>query len=136
MRYRDGTFVPDAAADAHEVGAARYGSFPPLALMTHASPLDARHALTDRANWGVFITQQLCETHVFPRASRLPALDPERWALLVRQVGDAAARLSVTLPGNHMFFVGEDGARRTVLALKQLRQTAAEIARETARLTT
>jgi hypothetical protein len=42
----------------------------------------------------------------------------------------------VTLPGNHMFFVGEDGARRTVLALKQLRQTAAEIARETARLTT
>ncbi|WP_408095173.1 alpha/beta fold hydrolase, partial [Rhodoplanes sp. SY1] len=82
MRFRDGTFVHDAADDAREVGASRYGSFPPLALMTHASPLDARHALTDRATWGVFITQQLCETHVFPQASHLSALAPERWAAL------------------------------------------------------
>ncbi len=136
MRFQNGTFVSDAAADAREVGASQYDAFPPLALMTHASPIDARHALTDRATWGVFITQQLCETHVFPRASNLSALEPERWTLLVQHVRDAAGRLSVTLPGNHMFFVGEDGARRTVLALKQLRQTAAEIARETARLTT
>ncbi len=134
MRFRNGVFVSDTAADAHDIGASQYGAFPPLALMTHASALDARHALTDRATWGVFITQQLCETRIFPHAHSLSALPADRWALLVQHVRDAAGRLSVTLLGNHMFFVGEDGARSTVLALKQLRQTAVEITRETARL--
>jgi len=40
----------------------------------------------------------------------------------------------VTLPGNHMFFLGENGARRTVQTLKLLRQTAADVAGEISRL--
>ena len=134
MRYRNGGFVSDPAADAREVGTAQYRDFPPLALMTHDSPVDARHALTDRSTWGVYITQQLCETLVFSRPDRLAALSTEKWALLVEHVRDAAQRLSATLPGNHMFFLGEDGARRTVQTLKLLRQTAADVAGEISRL--
>ena len=134
MRYRDGAFVPDPAGDAREVGTARYRAFPPLALMTHASALDARHALTDRSTWGVYITQQLCEGLVFPQADKLAALPSEKWTSLVEHVGHAALRLSATLPGNHMFFLGENGARRTVQTLKLLRQTAADIAGELSRL--
>ncbi len=134
MRYRDGSFVSDPSADARDVGAAQYKAFPPLALMTHASPLDARHALTDRSTWGAYITQQLCETLVFSRADSLAALPAEKWALLVEQVSQAAPRLSATLPGNHMFFVGEEGARRTVQTLKLLRQTTADIAAAISRL--
>ena len=130
MRYRDGAFASDPAGDAREVGTAQYGAFPPLALMTHASALDARHALMDRSTWGVYITQQLCETLVFSQADRLAALPSEKWALLVERVGHAAQRLSATLPGNHMFFLGENGARRTVQTLKLLRQTAADVAGE------
>jgi hypothetical protein len=102
--------------------------------MTHASPLDARHALTDRSTWGAYITQQLCETLVFSRADALAALPAETWALLVEQVSQAVPRLSATLPGNHMFFVGENGARRTAQTLKHLRQAAADVAAEISRL--
>jgi hypothetical protein len=102
--------------------------------MTHASPIDARHALTDRSIWGVYITQRLCEALVFSRANNLAALPSEKWALLFEHVRDAAPRLSATLPGNHMFFLGEDGARRTVQTLKLLRQTAIDVTNEISRL--
>jgi hypothetical protein len=134
MRYRNGTFVSDPAEDAREVGTARYRDFPPLALMTHASPIDARHALTDRSTWGTYITQQLCEVLVFSRADKLAALPSEKWAMLVEHIGNAASRLSATLPGNHMFFLGENGARRTVQTLKLLRQSAADVAAEISHL--
>ncbi|GLI22134.1 hypothetical protein GGQ86_000565 [Xanthobacter flavus] len=134
MRYRDGAFVPDPAGDAIEVGTAQYRAFPPLALMTHASALDARHALTDRSTWGVYITQQLCEGLVFSQPDKLAALPGQKWALLVEHVGHAALRLSATLPGNHMFSLGEKGARRTVQTLKRLRQTAADVAGEISHL--
>jgi len=136
MRYRNGAFAIDPADDAREVGAAKYRDFPPLALMTHASPIDARHALTDRSTWGVYITQRLCEVLVFSQADKLAVLPSERWLPLVERVGDAARRLSATLPGNHMFFLGENGARRTVETLKVLRQTAADVAGEISRLVT
>lgn len=130
MRYRDGAFVPDPAGDAREVGTAQYRAFPPLALITHASAIDARHALSDRTTWGVYITQQLCEGLVFSQAERLAALPSEKWASLVEHVRAAAPRLSATLPGNHMFFLGENGAKTTVRTLKLLRQAAADVAGE------
>ena len=134
MRYRDEAFVPAPAADAREVGTAQYRAFPPLALMTHASAIDARHALTDRSTWGVYITQQLYESLVFAQSDKLAALPAEQWAALLEHVRTAAPRLSATLPGNHMFFLGETGARRTVQTLKLLRQTAADVAGEISHL--
>jgi len=134
MRYRNGAFVRDPAGDALEIGTAQYGAFPPLALMTHASAIDARHALTDRSTWGVYITQQLCETLIFSRPDKLAALPSEKWARLDEHVRHAAQRLSATLPGNHMFFLGEKGARSTVQTLKLLRQAATDVADEISRL--
>jgi hypothetical protein len=134
MRYRNGAFVSDPATDALEVGTAQYRAFPPLALMTHSSPVDARHALTDRSTWGAYITQQLCETLVFSRPDKLAVLSSAKWELLVEHVRDAAQRLSATLPGNHMFFLGQNGARKTVQTLTLLRQTAADVRGEISRL--
>jgi hypothetical protein len=54
--------------------------------------------------------------------------------LLVKHVRDAAQRLSATMPGNHMFFLGENGARRTVQTLKLLRQNAADVRGEISHL--
>ncbi|WP_139251324.1 hypothetical protein [Kaistia soli] len=134
MRYRNGDFVRDSAGDALEIGTAQYRAFPPLALMTHASAIDARHALTDRSTWGVYITQQLCETLIFSRPDKLAALPSAKWVKLDEHISHAAQRLSATLPGNHMFFLGEKGARKTVQALKLLRQTATDVAGEISRL--
>ncbi|MFG1397969.1 hypothetical protein [Roseixanthobacter pseudopolyaromaticivorans] len=134
MRSKNGVFIHEPAEDAREIGTAQYRAFPPLALMTHASAIDARHALTDRSTWGVYITQQLCEGLVFSQSEKLAALSPGKWASLVEHVENAARRLSATLPGNHMFFLGENGARRTVQTLKLLRQTAADVADEISHL--
>lgn len=130
MRYENGSFVSNAAEAEQEVGTAKYASFPPLALMTHAAAVDARHALTDHSTWGTYITQQLCETLVLSRPDKLAALPADKWAQLVEHVRAAAERLSATLPGNHMFFLGETGARQTVETLKLLRQTRQSVVAE------
>ena len=69
-----------------------------------------------------------------PGNDALAALPADRWALLVEHVRSAPERLSATLPGNHMFFVGEEGARRTVQVLQHLRQAAADLRGEISRL--
>jgi hypothetical protein len=38
-----------------------YGRYPPIAVLTHASSLDSRHALTDRAVWGFVMIKSLSE---------------------------------------------------------------------------
>ncbi len=54
--------------------------------------------------------------------------------MLVDRVGHAAQGLSATLPGNHMFFLGQAGARKTVQTLAHLRQAAADVAGEISHL--
>ncbi|MGH6938731.1 hypothetical protein [Hypericibacter sp.] len=121
LRYRDGRFVPDPLADTDDIGASRYAGFPPLVLMTHDSALDVRHALMDRAAWGFYIAQTLCERHLWPQAPRLAALPTEQWQQILDLVRIAPEQLTVGMPGNHLFFVSEPGARATVAALNELR---------------
>lgn len=127
LRYRNGAFVSDPLADADDVGATRYGDFPPLALITHASSRDPRHALGDRSAWGFYIAQTLCARRLWPRAVELAALPREQWRRIVELVNGAPDELSVALPGSHLFFVGEAGARATVAALDTLRAKTASL---------
>jgi hypothetical protein len=52
MRFRDGHFIRAPFEDQDETAVFDFASYPPIAVLTHASALDARHALTDRAIWG------------------------------------------------------------------------------------
>lgn len=130
MRYEGGAFVHAPQRDADETGAFAYGQYPAISVLTHESPIDPHHALVDRAVWGFYITQQLSQDYLFQRVADIPALAPERWMEIVRLIQGAPARLTLTMPGNHMFFVGETGAAKTVAALKELRARAASLATE------
>ena len=130
MRYEGGAFVHAPQRDADETGAFAYGQYPPIAVLTHDSPVDPRHALADRAVWGFYITQRLAQADLFPRVADLTALTPERWQEVMGLVRGAPERLTLTMPGNHMFFVGEAGAAKTVAALQELRARAASLAAE------
>ena len=127
LKFENSAFMPDPLGDQDGTGAWRYASFPPLALLTHEAATDARHALMDRATWGFYISQNLSETHVFARVKNLLKLPPERWRRINDLVHGAPARLTIVMQGNHMFFVGETGARATVAALKDLRGRAAAL---------
>lgn len=130
MRYANGAFVADSLADVQDTGAFRYADFPPIAVLTHESPLDARHALMDRAAWGFYMTQALSENFIFSKVKDFAALPHEHWLKLNALIRQAPALLTELLPGNHMFFVGEDGARKTVAALIELRRRSAVLIAE------
>lgn len=126
-RYSEGSFVSDPLADALDVGASNYAFFPPVALITHTSAIDARHALIDRGAWAFYIQQTLCERHIWPHAERLNSLSTDSWLRLIKSINEAAERLTVVMPGSHLFFVGERGARDTVAALQFLRDRQREV---------
>jgi hypothetical protein len=130
LKFENGVFLPDPLGDQNGTGAWEYASFPPLALMTHEAPADARHALMDRSTWGFYISQTLSETRVFPRVKDFSKLLPAQWKTINDLVHGAPARLTMVMPGNHMFFVGEPGAKATVAALKELRSRAASLRKE------
>jgi hypothetical protein len=124
LKRENGAFVPDPLGDQQGTGAWRYSSFPPLALMTHEAWADARHALMDRSTWGFYISQNLSETRVFARVKDFSKLAPAQWKQINDLIHGAPERLTLVMPGNHMFFVGEPGAKATVEALKELRRRA------------
>ena len=130
MRYRNGTIVADPLADAQDTGAFRYANFPPIAVLTHESPLDVRHAFIDRAAWGFYMSQALLENFIYSKVKDFAALPHEHWLKLNALIRQAPALLTELLSGNHMFFVGEYGARKTVAALIELRRRSAVLIAE------
>lgn len=130
MRLSNGAFISDPLGDQHQTGAWRYSDFPPLVLMTHEAKLDARHALMDRATWGFYMTQSLSEARVLAQVKSPSALAPAKWTRINDLIHAAPARLTMVMPGNHMFFVGEKGARSTVAALEELRTRTASLIAE------
>lgn len=130
LTFEKGAFVSDPLGDQNGTGAWQYSSFPALALMTHEAWADARHALMDRATWGFYISQHLSETHVFQRVKDFSKLPTGQWNRINDLIHGAPTRLTTVMPGNHMFFVGEPGAKATVAALKELRSRAAALSAE------
>ena len=127
LRYRDGRFVSDQDADCADTGMWGYVRFPALAVMTHTSVVDARHALPDCANWSLHMIQSLGARRLWATGVDLAKLPAAAFARLTELVGAAPEQLRTRVPGTHLFFFGEAGARATVLALDQLRAREREL---------
>ena len=127
LRYRAGRFVLDPQADEADTGVWDYPGFPALAVLTHNSSIDARHALTDRANWSLHLTQSLAARQLWRAADDLTKLSRAEFARLLDRVGSAPDLLSMRVQGSHLFFVGEAGAKATVDALETLRERASAL---------
>jgi hypothetical protein len=130
MRFRDGRFIRAPLENQDDTAVFDFASHPPIAVLTHASALDARHALTDRAIWGMLIAKSLSEGSILARVGNVAEVSPSSWSRARDLIVGASERLTVTLPGNHLFFVGEAGATRTVEAVANLRIEAAAIVAE------
>ncbi len=119
LHYRDGQFVRDFWADEEDFRVHDYGKLPYIAMFMPNHPLDARHALTDRGNWGLLMVNKISEDLAAAKVD-LNAMPRDRWLALVDLVRGAPDRLSVEITGDHFFFVGEMGARQTATALKTM----------------
>jgi pimeloyl-ACP methyl ester carboxylesterase len=120
LRYRDGEFVRDHWADVEDFKSYDFASLPTIAMIMPNEVADGRHALTDQANWGLFLTNKIMHGDIGGSEVDLDALPEERWFALIDLVRAAPERLGVESNGNHFFFVGEAGARETARAVRTL----------------
>jgi hypothetical protein len=103
-----------------------YERLPPLAALYPTSPLDWRHSLTDRANWGYLIVQKYVAMAQKVKESREPRTEDsavgrrnsaqrDRTLLdrLRASIYGIPDRMITGVEGNHYFFVGALGARTT-----------------------
>lgn len=85
--------------------------WPMIATLGGTSPLDARHVITDQATWSFVLTRKLMheiETHDMTKI-----VERGNWNKLVEMVHSLPSEISYLIPGNHFFFMGEPGARKT-----------------------
>jgi pimeloyl-ACP methyl ester carboxylesterase len=120
LRYRGGAFIRDHWADVEDFKSYDFARLPTIAMIMPNEVADGRHALTDQANWGLFLTNKIMHGDIGGNEVDLEALPDERWFALIDLVREAPERLSVESNGNHFFFVGEAGARETARAVRTL----------------
>lgn len=103
-----------------------YGSLPTMAAIYPTSGLDFRHSITDKATWSYLMIQRTMA--IFSEDDRVKQLsqvkdDLSADKLAVRRssfqdlqgiVLGIPELMTADIPGNHFFFCGESGAKRTV----------------------
>jgi len=120
IRYRDGAIVADLVADIEDGQGFDFAGFPLVATVIPASRHDLRHAVTDLHTWGMITTNHLYQTRLKGSGDVLRKLSETQIHEMRRLIIDAPERLSSYVFGNHFFFVGEIGARRTAEAIARL----------------
>ncbi|KIN14921.1 alpha/beta fold hydrolase [Vreelandella titanicae] len=120
QRYRDGKFVIDREAGTKDNGAFDFAHFPLVGMLLGDDRMDSRHALTDSAAWSLYNANTVYRRYIRGNDVDLNALNDGDWRALLDLTQSSPERLSVEVGGNHFFFVGESGARRTARAIETL----------------
>ncbi len=118
-RYRGGEFVKDFSETVEDSMGYDYAGYPLTANITNDSIEDARHAMTDRYNWGMVITNKISKSYVLPQM-RSKKFNDAQWKKIREIVRKAPEELSIEISGNHFFFLGKKGAEATAVAIGEL----------------
>jgi hypothetical protein len=109
-----------------------YQNLPPMAAIYPISGLAFRHGITDRATWSFLITQRFMGKFFQngTATAYLPTMESDlgnrfatarhRFRKLHDDVMNTPKELMAEIDGNHFFFVGEIGAKKTVEAVLEL----------------
>lgn len=128
VQRRDGTPVVGSDGPLAESMGTSWADYPMVASLQPTWVTDARHALTDRYNWGFVQTNMLSATRLSePNAA---ALSDAEWRRRAEVVDSIPARLTRVIEGGHMFFVGPVGAQQTIEAVFDLLSEAESIVDE------
>lgn len=102
-RYRGGEFVKDFSETMNDSEGYDYVGYPLTANITDDSIEDARHAMTDKYNCGMVITNKIAQSYVLPQM-RMKNMSDKDWKDLREIVRRAPEKLSVEVSWNHFFF--------------------------------
>lgn len=116
----------DVATAMRDAGTFSGRNYPICVSIVPTAVLDYRHALTDEATWG-HITLRSVITNYVPKIPAIESLPNAQWMRLRERITDSPRRLARSIDGGHLFFVGSNGARRTVDHLYDLVNEATEL---------
>lgn len=93
--------------------------YPFIGIVRPTSPSDLPHTLADTATWGMVLTHKLvADIQASPNKGYQDY--PDVWQQLSQLVYSAPEQMTVSITGNHFFFLGEKGARETAQAVTRL----------------
>lgn len=119
-RVGEGPLSASLAQVTSMLGSFDYGNFPYCGAVIPTSPLDPRHALTDRATWGFLNAQRAwfdCRALGMLGGN---SLTEDQWQELRLEIEMLPQRLTREMPGGHFFFVGARGAKATAATVDEL----------------
>ncbi|MFV0333012.1 MAG: alpha/beta hydrolase family protein [Tropicimonas sp.] len=125
--YRDGAFVIDQLAFQADAKPFAFKDFPLVAMIIPDGRGDRRHALTDQAIWSMYNANTVYNSWITANEVDVNTLSDEAWRGMLDLTRGLDEALSVTIDGNHFFFMGEPGAKATAEALAQLEGNVAEV---------
>lgn len=130
LRFKKGEkeFVTDHWGEMQDAKPYDYENFPLVTVIMPTKAVDARHAMTDTSAWAVFIANKI--TRGYCKGIDLNKLSENKFRSLTDLTRNAPARLSSEVVGNHFFFIGESGARNTVVQVLSLEQSVHELKEE------
>ena len=113
--FRDGKFIVDTNAQLRDYGTFVTSGYPLVAVLLDDQASDPLHALGDSTAWSLFDGRTVMRVGT-PYAQ---TLTQEKWERLVALSRTIQQRLTIPIGGNHFFFVGEKGAKRSADAIEQ-----------------
>ena len=122
MKYQDGGFVASGLTFIEDSKAYDLSGFPLMTTIVTDNAVDSRHALTDQALWASFLIGKVYVDYIEKTKVDVAAMPNEKWQAVLRVIRTAPRQLSVGTSGNHFFFVGEPGARRTAQSIMMLEE--------------
>jgi len=109
--YKDGKFSYSIENTLQDGGVFNFANTPWIALIRSDSPSDAKISMIDPASWN-FIRAEMIYKNYLSQAN-LSTLPEKNWTRLTKTINDLPNNLTLTVHGNHFFFVGEKGAQTT-----------------------
>ena len=128
LRLRGGTRTESARFSLDEICADlnsfAYAEYPIVGAIRPLRQSDALHALTDRETWGFLNTQKIVFGWLGDYLSGQVRLAPAQQRELISLMDSVADRLTRSVDGGHLFFLGETGARATARHIVELHDEA------------
>lgn len=128
--YRDGAFVIDQLAFQEDAKPFAFKDFPLVAMIVPDGRGDRRHALTDQAIWSMYNANTVYNSWITANKVDVNALSDASWRGILDLTRSLDETLTVTIDGNHFFFMGEPGAKATAEALATLETRVGEVKAE------
>ncbi|WP_110648850.1 hypothetical protein [Salinicola peritrichatus] len=97
-----------------------FDSFPALASILDNSMIDFNQVSADHANWKFLKTNTILHGFLSKDGADIHRLNDTQWYRVIDLTCSMPQRLCAQTSGNHLFFVGERGARDAARAIAEL----------------